>query len=68
MVYHMSELGEIHFYHYSLMVHWGFGSNYGQKGVVLVWHLFFIESKCFSWIVLEVLRFGKNLNNFLVFR
>ena len=68
MVHHMLEFGKIHFYHYSSGAHWALGFNFGQTGVFLVWHPFYLKSTCFSEIVKEVLNFGKNLNNLPISR
>ena len=67
MVYHVLELRKTHFYHYSPKVHWGFGSNFGQREVVLVGHSFYLESTCFTRLA-QVLRFGRNLSNWPNFR
>ena len=44
------------------------GPILGKRVVVLVWYPFYLESPRFSWIVRELLRFGKNVNNFPIFR
>ena len=57
----MLEFGKNHFYLYSPIAHWGFGLNFRQTGVALVWHPFYLKRTCFSRNIEEVLRFGKNL-------
>ena len=51
--------------HFSALILKGTLNNSNET---LIWHAFYVESKCSSGIVQEVLQFGKNLNNLPVFR
>ena len=51
--------------HFSALILKGTLNNSNET---LVWHAFYVESKCSSGIAQEVLQFGKNLNNLPVFR
>ena len=66
----MLEFGKIYFYHYRKIVYWSIGSNLGKVGLprfdtpsILKVHV-----SVGLYVLREVLRFGKNLNDLPIIR